>query len=187
MLTHIPEEIALEHTIGFFIILAPAVHLRFFLLNSQRAKNQPVVNRQGGCDILGGVRSTCMMMVMLGREGNHMRQRPHGLTHPGPLVIVKVQIPVPVHVRLGCPQPLEGGRHQKDFHQAQIQAHQLKSVVGHDEPPGPAIHKRLGNGQLPLVILATGQMVRAMAHLVERLDPLQHPVLWAAAVGKQVK
>ena len=126
-------------------------------------------------------------MVMLGRKGNHVRQCPHGFTHPGPFVIVEVQIPVPVHMGLGCPQTFKGRRHKKDFHQAQIQTNQLEGVVRHDEPPGPAIHKGLRHRQLPLAVLAASQVMGPMAHLVERLNPLQHLVLRAATVGKQVK
>ncbi len=44
----------------------------------------------------------------------------------------------------------------------------------------------MGDRQLSLVICAAGQVVGAMAHLVEGLNPLQGFVFWAPCMGKQM-
>jgi hypothetical protein len=184
---HIPAEVAFQHAVGFGRFLAPAVHVGFAGFDGQGTEYQPVVDRQGGGYVAGGVGAAGVVVMVLGRKHQDMGQRPHGFAHPGPAVVVEIQVVVPVYVGVGGPQALERGANHEHLHQPQVQAQQLEGVIGHDQPPGPAVHEGLGDGELAFVVQAAGHVVRAVVHLIEGLHPLQHPVIGAAAVGKQVE
>ena len=98
---------------------------------------------------------------------------------------MEIKVVVPLRMGMGRPKPFSDSAPEKDIDQPQIQCQQLKPVVGHDQPPQPAVSEGLCHGDFSAFIIAT-EMMRPVREFVDGLDGLRPAMLWALAMRKIV-